>query len=176
MITGKKIKNQNNKTKLKRKKASGPQTWTRSPSQKWDPGLEKWNYKSGTRDPRSKSWNSSQRWDPEWKSRTLAVCFEAILDIYSLIPFFKPKNTFFTSTNAIFNIIAYTHSFCTFNTPPPQNRYTRNQPIHFSMIPKIQIKKKVFFEILNLKKSVCLKKLRLNLKQKIKLYFRNTHF
>ena len=44
------------------------------------------------------------------------------------------------------------------------------------MIPKIQIKKKVFFEILNLKKSVCLKKLRLNLKQKIKLYFRNTHF
>ena len=146
MITGKKIKNQNNKTKLKRKKASGPQTWTRGPSQKWDPGLEKWNYKSGTRDPRSKSWNSSQRWDPEWKSRTLAVCFEAILDIYSLIPFFKPKNTFFTSTNAIFNIIAYTHSFCTFNTPPPKIGIQGTNLYIFLWYLKSKLKKKFFLK------------------------------
>ena len=59
---------------------------------------------------------------------------------------------------------------------PLSNRYTRNQPIYFSMIPKIQIKEKMFFEILNLKISVCLKTLRQNLEQKIKLYFRKTHF
>ena len=33
---------------------------------------------------------------------------------------FSHQNTFFTSTNAIFNIITYTHSFCTCNqTPQP---------------------------------------------------------
>ena len=39
---------------------------------------------------------------------------------------------------------------------------------------KSEVKKKI--ENLNLKKLVCLKKLRLNLKQKTKLYIRNTHF
>ena len=42
--------------------------------------------------------------------------------------------------------------------PPPllpcKNGYTRKQPIHFSMTPKF-----FFVEILNLKKSVCLKKM-----------------
>ena len=41
---------------------------------------------------------------------------------------------------------------------------------------KPEFKKNNFFEILNPKKSVCLKKWRLNLKQKIKPYFRNTQF
>ena len=53
----------------------------------------------------------------------------------SLIRFLKPKTTFFTSTNAIFNIITYTHSFCTFNKKPLKNGYTRKQPTHFSMKP-----------------------------------------
>ena len=53
----------------------------------------------------------------------------------SLMPFFKPKNTFFTSINAIFNIITYTHSFCTFNKKPPKNWYTGKQPTHFAMKP-----------------------------------------
>ena len=45
----------------------------------------------------------------------------------------------------IFNIITYTHPFCSFNKKTPKNEYTRNQPIHFSMIPKIQIfEKKIF--------------------------------
>ena len=39
---------------------------------------------------------------------------------------------------------------------------------------KSELKKKI--EILNLKNSVCLEKLRLNLKQKAKPYFCNTHF
>ena len=89
---------------------------------------------------------------------TVAVCFGAIQRCNPLIPFFKPKNTFLTSTNVIFNIITDTHRFCTFNKKNPKNGYTRKQPIHFSMISKIQIFKKFFFEILNLHKSVCLKK------------------
>ena len=102
----------------------------------------------------------------------IVVCFAAIQDINSLILLFTSKQ----STNAIFNIIyTYTHPFCTFNKKTPKNEYTRNQPIHFSMKPKIQIKKKFFFEILNLKKSVCLKIWRLNLKQKIKPHSCNTH-
>ena len=44
----------------------------------------------------------------------LALCFGATQCNNWLIPFFKPKNTFFTSTNAISNIIAYAHSFYTF--------------------------------------------------------------
>ena len=42
--------------------------------------------------------------------------------------------------------------------------------------PKSEFKEKMFFEILNPEKSVSLKKWRLNLKQKIKPYFYNTHF
>ena len=84
----------------------------------------------------------------------IAVCFGITQCNNPLIPFFKPKNTFFTSTNATFNIITYTHSFCTFNQKKnkkqnknkkqqqqqqqqPKNWYTRTQPIQFSMIPKI---------------------------------------
>ena len=72
----------------------------------------------------------------------IAVCFGVTQCNNPLIPFFKPKNTFFTSTNATFNIITYTHSFCTFNKKQqqqqqPKNWYTRTQPIQFSMIPKI---------------------------------------
>ena len=59
---------------------------------------------------------------------------------------------------------------------PPKNRNTVNQPIHFSMTPKCEFYKKEIFEIFNLKKSVCLKKQRLNLKQKIKPYFHNINF
>ena len=44
----------------------------------------------------------------------LAVCFWATQRDNLLIPFFKPKNIFFTSTNAIFNIITYTHCFLHF--------------------------------------------------------------
>ena len=86
-----------------------------------------------------------------FKSWMLAVCFWAILDIYPLIPLVKPKKTFFTTTNAIFNIIIYTHPFCTFNKPPPKNGYTRTQPIDFTMMPKIWFFKKFFYR--NLKSS-----------------------
>ena len=66
----------------------------------------------------------------------IVVCFAAIQDINSLILLFTSKQ----STNAIFNIIyTYTHPFCTFNKKTPKNGYTRNQPIHFSMTPKIWI-------------------------------------
>ena len=50
--------------------------------------------------------------------------------------------TILKSTNAIFDIITYTHPFCTFYKKTPKDGYTRKQPIHFSMIPKIWIKKK----------------------------------
>ena len=45
----------------------------------------------------------------------LAVCFWATQCNNSLIPFSKPKKTFFASNNGIFNIITNTHSFYTFN-------------------------------------------------------------
>ena len=44
------------------------------------------------------------------------------------------------------------------------------------MIPKSEFKEIFFCEIADLEKLVCLKKGRLNLKQKIKSYFYNTHF
>ena len=40
-----------------------------------------------------------------------AVCFGATQCNNSPLPFFKPKYTFFTSTNAIFNTITYAHFF-----------------------------------------------------------------
>ena len=40
-----------------------------------------------------------------------AVCFWATQCNNPLVLFFKPKNIFFTSTNAIFNIITYSHFF-----------------------------------------------------------------
>ena len=58
----------------------------------------------------------------------------------------------------------------------PYNRYTRTNLYIFLWYPKSKLKKKKFsFEILNLKKSVCLNKWRLNLKQRIKSCFCNTH-
>ena len=92
---------------------------------------------------------------------------------------FSHQNTFFTSTNAIFNIITYTHPFCTCNQtpqPPLKVGIQGNNLYIFLWYPKSKFKKIFFFKILDLKKSVCLKKWRLNLKQKIKPYFCNTHF
>ena len=52
-----------------------------------------------------------------------------------LYPFQTEKNTFSTSTNAIFNI-TYTHFFTLLITKkPPKNGYTRKQPPHFPMKP-----------------------------------------
>ena len=48
-----------------------------------------------------------------------AVDFAATWRTDPLLPFFKPKNTFLKSTNVIFNIITYTHSFCNFNLKNP---------------------------------------------------------
>ena len=45
----------------------------------------------------------------------LAVCFAATWRNNSLIPFFKPKKTFFTSINTKNSITIYTHLYCTFN-------------------------------------------------------------
>ena len=112
-----------------------------------------------------------------FESWMLAVCFWAILDIYLLIPFFKPKKTFFTTTNAIFNIIIYTHPFCTFNQKKPLKMGIQGPNLYiFLWCLKSEFLKKIFFKILNLRKSVRLKKWLLNLKQKIKPHSCNTHF
>ena len=50
---------------------------------------------------------------------TLALCFGATWDIYLLIPFFKPKNTFLESINTKNYMFTYTHPFCIFNQNPP---------------------------------------------------------
>ena len=47
-------------------------------------------------------------------ARTQAVCFRATQRQNSLIPFFTPKHTFFTSNNVIFNSNKHTHCFKTF--------------------------------------------------------------
>ena len=49
-----------------------------------------------------------------YRKPTEAVCFWATQRNNSLIPFFQTEKYIFTSTNAIFNIITYTHSFYTF--------------------------------------------------------------
>ena len=75
----------------------------------------------------------------KYQTLSLALCFGATWDIYLLIPFFKPKNTFLKSINTKNYMFTYTHPFCIFNKKKknPKNGYTRNQPIHFSMAPKI---------------------------------------
>ena len=66
--------------------------------------------------------------------------------LIGLYPFQTEKHIFY-KYQCDFNIITYTHSFCTFNKKnPTKNRYTKNQPIHFSMTPKIWIFFKNFFQ------------------------------
>ena len=90
---------------------------------------------------------------------------------------FHIKNINFKILNTKNNIITYAHSFCTFNNLPPAKIGIQGTNLYiFLWYPKSKFKKKIFFEILNLKISVCLKKWRLNLKQNIKPCFRNTHF
>ena len=108
---------------------------------------------------------------------TRSVCLWATQGNNPLIPFFTSKHTFFTCINAIFNILIYTHSFCTFNQRNPLKMGIQGNKLYiFVWYLKSEFFKKSFFGILNLKKSVCLKKWPLNLKQKIKPYFCNTHF
>ena len=52
-----------------------------------------------------------------------------------LIPFFTPKHTFLTSTNAILNIITYTHFLHLLIKKPSKNWYSKKQPTNFSMKP-----------------------------------------
>ena len=82
-----------------------------------------------------------------------AVCFCATQRDNSLIPFFKPKNIFLTSTNTIFNIITYTHSFRTFNQKRPLKMGIQENNLHiFLWYLKIWIFFKKYFRNLEILK------------------------
>ena len=94
-----------------------------------------------------------------------------------LYPLFTTKHKFFTSKNAIFNINTHTHFFTLFNQKTPIKVGIQGENLHiFLWQLKIWILRKIFFRNLKISKVSMPKKWRLNLKQKIKPYFHNTHF
>ena len=105
------------------------------------------------------------------------VCVGATYHPNSLIPFFIPKHIFFASNNVIFNTNTHTHSFTLFNKKNPLKIGIQGNNLHiFLWHLKIWILRKKLFRNFKILKLGMPKKWRLNLKQKIKPYFRNTHF
>ena len=91
-------------------------------------------------------------WGSYYKlGQPLAVCFGATWRNNSLIPFFEPKKTFFTSINTKNSIIIYIHPFFTFNNPPLKSVYKEPTYTFFYNTQKSKFLKKILFEILNLK-------------------------
>ena len=99
-------------------------------------------------------------WGSYYKlGQPLAVCFGATWRNNSLIPFSKPKKTFFTSINTKNSITIYAHPYCTLNKKTPL-KLVYKEPTYtfFYNTQKSKFFKKILFEILNVKNSACLRK------------------